>query len=262
MSHVLSYLKLEPQQQKPWLVACLLSLGYGVYAFSAYQVVGVLLALAGAALLPTLPKQARNYIGLVAIATLILTLTPIGTETDLVHLLLMTLGLAVTLLVPYAISHIHYKHSFIHFRLSLKKWPAQAWVMVLFAIVLTPIVLYAYFTTTDASEAWIMESVSDKIIVFTAIMLIGLWEEFFFVATVFGIYQKFMPVVWANIFQAVMFSGFLYQFGFTGWIVPLTIVYALYQAAVFHLHKNLLINVVIHVIVDIAVFFCLLASLG
>ena len=67
----------------------------------------------------------------------------------------------------------------------------------------------------------------------------------------------FLPVFVAAVLQALMFSAFLYQFGFQGWIVPFTFMYALAQSLTFYRFRNLALNVSIHFCVDLAVFILL-----
>jgi len=99
-----------------------------------------------------------------------------------------------------------------------------------------------------------MATFGDVAIVFACIMVIGIWEEFFFIGMVYGILQQILPYAWAIGLQSIFFSAFLYQIGFHGWIVPLVFMYAMFQAYVFHKTKTLLITLVIHILVDLTVF--------
>lgn len=243
------------------LTATLLSSAYVTLTVFAQPLGWILFAAACAFNLLLIHRDAQRYIWLLIIGLFILIVTPINTETTPVHLLTMTTGLFAAVLVPYGLSHLVFKSSIIHFNLEFaRRWTRQQIAVFSFVVTGTVLFLYLYFSGSNAHAAWPMETTRDIAIVFGSIMVIGLWEEFFFIATVFGVFQRYMPFIWANILQAIMFCSFLYLFGFQGWIVPFTFIYALCQGTVFHIYKNLLINATIHVIVDLAVFVFLLMS--
>lgn len=202
-----------------------------------------------------------SHAGLIALGVAIMMMTPINTHISFEHFIFMTSGIFLSVFLPYVIAHHYFKHPLIHFNLDLRrKWSMTEIGYVVFAVIGCAISLYVYFTTTDAHLNWPLGSFSDIIIVFASIMIIGIWEEFFFIGTVYGILQRLLPYAWAIILQAIMFTGFLYQVGFRGWIVPLVFVYTIFQGYVFHKTKTLLITLVIHVLVDLGVFVNLLLA--
>lgn len=126
--------------------------------------------------------------------------------------------------------------------------------------VVTFFVTRGYFVGTNAHAFWELATTQDVVIVMVLVVIVGIWEEFFFIAVIFATLKKFVPVLIANIFQAVSFVTFLYLIGFRSWLVPFLIMYALYQGIIYHKTNNLIINITIHVCVELIMFGWLLYS--
>lgn len=259
--NLISYFRIAKSQFSMLAAITLLVVGY-VQLTAFMQPIGWLCLIIGAAITLTRNKSERRYYFLILVGAIIMVLTPINTATDLLHLIVMSSGMALALAIPYVISHRIFRDPLIKFGLSFRRWTKLETTTVLFIISTTAICLYLYFMTSSAHESWPLETPNDIAIVFISIMLIGLWEEFFFIASVLAVFKRYLPFVWANLLQAAMFSSFLYQFGFRGWIVPFTFIYALYQGFVYQRFNNLTLNVVIHVVVDLLVFAVLIISAG
>lgn len=199
-----------------------------------------------------------THLGLIVVGIALLLATPISTHISWEHFFTMTGGMMLAVIVPYLISRRYFKDSLIHFNLDWRrKWSRLEIGYVVFAVIACALWLALYFATTDAHKNWPMATPGDITIVFVCIMVIGIWEEFFFIGTVYGVLQRLLPNVWAMVLQAVFFSAFLFQVGFKGWIVPFLFMYALFQSYVFYKTKTLLITLVIHVLVDLIVFISL-----
>lgn len=196
-----------------------------------------------------------SHIGLIAIGLALMLATPVGTTISWSHVILMTTGMVLAVIVPYGISRRYFKDPLIHFNLNVRrKWSVRELGYIIFAVVGSAVCLTLYFATTNAHENWPMVTLSDVIIIFTCVMIVGIWEEFFFIGVVYSILQRILPQVWAIILQAVFFSAFLFQIGFREWSVPFLFMYAMFQAYVFYKTKTLLVTLIIHILVDLIVF--------
>lgn len=120
--------------------------------------------------------------GLLAIAGIAsLGVTSINTMVDAYHLVFVTSGMLAAVLVPYVLAHKAYRHSFIHMNLDVRhRWTRHEVGFVVFALLMAGFWHPLYFLTTDAGHGWHLETTANIITTFVAIMLIGLWEEFFF----------------------------------------------------------------------------------
>lgn len=207
-------------------------------------------------------REIRNLL-IVCSGFILLSMTPLGTETDILHVIGMAIGLAASAVVPLMLyRRLYHKHVF---SISKKQWDhimrdRSLQGIILFAICASALTLGIYFLTSDAHKSWPMNNTYDFMVVGISIMCIGVWEEVFFIATMLKIYRSYAPFAVANLLQAIPFSIFLFAFGFQGWIIVLTVVYALYQGWVYTRYNNLLANIIVHLVVDFFVFCFIFAS--
>lgn len=209
-----------------------------------------------------LRREALIYYYIVAVSLVALYLTPISAGNSPLNVAVSLFALATALAIPYASSHVMFKHSLIHLAVDFRRrWARPEWIMFAVSIGISVTFLGLFFLTGDAYKHWKLDTTYDVIVTFALIMLIGIWEEFYFIASVFGVLKKFLPAVYASALQAMMFSGFLFQFGFQGWIIPFTFIYAFAQGLTFYKFRNLALNISIHFTVDLAVFVLLMVRL-
>jgi hypothetical protein len=83
------------------------------------------------------------------------------------------------------------------------------------------------------------------------INLVGIWDELFFVNTVYGILRSLYPQKLANAAQAVVYTSVLYTMAFTG-IGPLVVgLFALTQGAMYEGSRSLLWVLIVHLVADL-----------
>lgn len=260
-AYISSHLALSRTHIAPALLYLVMAAGYCVAIGVSKPWGWALLAACFPLSLGLLRKQALAYYLMLLAGISIVLLMPPSIHPSLIGSLFACGIVILSLAVPYVASRLLYKHSPVHFELDFsRRWTREQIAVVIGSIITCTVFMALYFLTSDAHKFWPLTTPSDIMAVFCFIMLFGMWEEFFFIATMFGILQRFLPTLVANAIQALMFCGFLYQFGFRGWIVPLTFVYAFTQGFVYHKFNSLLINVTIHFFVDLAVFVLLLVS--
>lgn len=206
------------------------------------------------------PASQRKYLMIMAAMIIVMSITPVQTATTGWLPVFMLLGMAVAVALPIIIGKYVFKTDIIHLHIDLQKWRPIEFGYVIFASTIVPVTLFVYFFTTDAAHHWPISTAWDIALVFGAIMAIGMWEEFFFIAAIYGILRRYLHVGWANLLQALLFTTFLYQVGFQGWIIIPLLLYTLYQGYIYSKTNNLLINLVIHAIVDLFVFIALIAA--
>ena len=257
MQHELEQLRTvwhDSAQRERAIIALVIAVGYVVLAIPHNQLGWAVLALGLILSYIRLPRQTAIYYAMIAFSLGVVYLTPFSVGNSLPNIFISLFVLMTALAIPYIGSHRLFKHSLIHFRLSFRGWSRLERATFAGSVSLTIAFLGAYFLIGDAYKHWQFATPYDIVVAFTLIMLIGMWEEFYFIASVFGVFKKFLPILVAAVLQAAMFSAFLYQFGFQGWIVPFTFMYALAQSLTFYRFRNLALNVSIHFCVDLAVF--------
>ncbi len=93
----------------------------------------------------------------------------------------------------------------------------------------------------DREETW-------RLIV--GINCVGVWDELFFLNTVYATLRSLFPRRLANAAQAVVYTSVLYDMAFTG-IGPLVVgVFALTQGAMYEGSRSLLWVLIVHLVVD------------
>jgi len=85
---------------------------------------------------------------------------------------------------------------------------------------------------------------------FLGINMVGIWDELFFVNTVFAILRSLFAFKIANAFQAVVYAAVLTDMAFIGIGPVLVYLFAWTQGSMFEKSENLLFVLIVHLIVD------------
>ena len=87
---------------------------------------------------------------------------------------------------------------------------------------------------------------------------VGIWDELFFINTIYAILRSLYSAPIANLAQAVVYTSVLYDMAFTG-IGPLVIYgFALTQGMMWEKSRCLLFVLAVHVIVDVFLVMAIL----
>ena len=189
----------------------------------------------------------------------ILGLTPITTDISYGHIFEMSLALTAAVALPYLVSRYVYKNDRIVFRFHHgRRWFKREIFYIALAGVIAYLLLPFYLQNTGAYLNWPSETDFSSIVrLFIGTNGLGIWDEFFFICTVLGILRHHFTFKWANLFQAIMFSSFLYELGFTGWGPAMVFIFALTQGYIFKKTESLLYVIAIHLTVDFILFLAL-----
>ena len=109
-----------------------------------------------------------------------------------------------------------------------EKWYLAAVVVMGYAL------LPAYMVNTGVYTNW--PAVSDPEGIFRLFLgtnVLGIWDELFFICTVFVLLRRHLPLAQANVLQAVLFTSFLWELGFHAWAPVFIFPFALLQALIF-----------------------------
>ena len=94
---------------------------------------------------------------------------------------------------------------------------------------------------------------------FLGINGVGIWDELFFINTVYAVLRSVFPYRWANLGQAVIYTAVLYDMAFRGLGPWLIYPFALTQGAMFEESESLVYVILVHLIVDAFLFAGILA---
>ncbi|MFS0893378.1 CPBP family intramembrane glutamic endopeptidase [Microbacterium sp. 179-I 3D3 NHS] len=201
------------------------------------------------------PSLTRD-LSLIAIGLLIVSIIPLAAELDNLAMLRFTLALGGAVAVPYAISRFVYRDRAIGFPWrTRRRWGRLQWGWLVAVLVLGWLILPFYFITSGVYQNWPVVDTPDLIArLFVGVGAVGIWDELFFICTVFALLRRHFPDVIANLLQAIVFVSFLWELGYREWGPLLTIPFALLQGFIFLRTHSLAYVVTVHLLFDAVVF--------
>jgi CAAX prenyl protease-like protein len=211
----------------------------------------------------TLPLARHPFVRHLLLLILVLALVasaPINTNTSTLHVLRMGIPLALAIAIPYLILRYLCNDALISFPFRHgRRWYSSEIAYIAFTAIVAYLILPFYFATTGAYHNWaVMPGAGNLIRLFIGTQALGLWDELFFVNTILTLLRAHLPFVWANLIQALLWTGFLYQLGFRGWAPPLIYLFALLQGYIYKRTGSLLYIITIHLTLDLVLFLALI----
>ncbi|MFJ6654103.1 CPBP family intramembrane glutamic endopeptidase [Microbacterium sp. NPDC091313] len=201
------------------------------------------------------PSLLRD-LSLIAIGQLIVSAISLKAELDNLAMLRFTLALGGAVVVPYVISRWVYRDRAIGFPWRAGgRWRAWQWAWLVAVIVLGWLILPFYFITSGVYTNWPVVNTPDLIArLFVGVGAVGIWDELFFICTVFVLLRRHFPIWQANLLQTIVFVSFLWELGYQAWGPLLTIPFALVQGFLFLRTRSLWYVVTVHLLFDAVVF--------
>ena len=218
-------------------------------------------ALAAAVLAATLVDRhlARDLL-LIAFGLVMISLVPINTDIDWNHMAVMGAALSVAVAVPYLVSRYAYGDHVVRFPVMAgHRWTTpERWYLVM-VVVLGWAVLPVYMINSGVYLNWPAASDASTLTrLFVGTNALGIWDELFFVCTVFTLLRRHLPVWQANVLQAVLFTSFLWELGFHSYGPLLIYPFALVQGYTFKRTRSLTYVVCVHLLFDFVLFLVLI----
>ena len=198
-------------------------------------------------------------LSLIAIGMLIVSLIDLKAELDNLAMLRFSLALGGAVLVPYLLSRWVYRDRAIRFPWRAgARWTWFQWAWLLAVLALGWTILPYYFITSGVYQNWpVVDSPNLIARLFVGVGAVGIWDELFFVCTVFALLRRHLVVWQANLLQMLVFVSFLWELGYQAWGPMLTIPFALLQGLVFVRTHSLSYVVTVHLLFDAVVFLVL-----
>lgn len=201
------------------------------------------------------PSLARDVF-LVALGQFVVSLIPLHAELDDAAFVRFTLGLGGAVVLPYVLSRFVFRDRAIRFPWrGGGRWAWWQWAWLAGVIVLGWLILPFYFVTSGVYMNWPVVDTPELIgRLFVGVGAVGIWDELFFVCTVFVLLRRHLPDLTANVLQAIVFVSFLWELGYQAWGPVLTIPFALVQGFLFLRTRSLWYIVTVHLLFDAVVF--------
>ncbi|MBB2976258.1 membrane protease YdiL (CAAX protease family) [Microbacterium endophyticum] len=204
------------------------------------------------------PSLLRD-LSLIAIGLLIVSAIDLAAELDNLAMLRFTLALGGAVVVPYAVSRFIYRDRAVAFPWRTgRRWNRFQWAWLAAVLVLGWLILPFYFITSGVYLNWPVVNTPDLVgRLFVGVGAVGIWDELFFICTVFALLLRHFPAAVANALQAIVFVAFLWELGYRAWGPALTIPFALLQGFIFLRTHSLAYIVAVHLLFDAVVFLVL-----
>lgn len=201
------------------------------------------------------PSLTRD-LSLIALGMLVVSVIPLAAELDNLAMLRFTLALGGAVVLPYVVSRFVYRDRAISFPWrGPRRWGRLQWGWLAAVLALGWLILPFYFITSGVYQNWPVVDTPDLIArLFVGVGAVGIWDELFFICTVFALLRRHFPDAAANVLQAVVFVSFLWELGYREWGPLLTIPFALLQGFIFLRTHSLAYVVTVHLLFDAVVF--------
>jgi hypothetical protein len=201
------------------------------------------------------PSVARDVF-LIALGQCVVSLIPLKAELDDAAFVRFTLGLGGAVVLPYVVSRVVFRDRAVRFPWrGGGRWAWWQWAWLLGVIVLGWLILPFYFVTSGVYTNWPVVDTPELIgRLFVGVGAVGIWDELFFVCTVFVLLRRHLPDLTANVLQAIVFVSFLWELGYQAWGPVLTVPFALIQGFLFLRTRSLGYIVTVHLLFDAVVF--------
>ncbi len=239
--------------------ATLVSLaGFALFVLHASGIGYLLLAIALVAAV-VLDRVLFRDLLLIAFGLAVMSLVPITTDISPAHMGVMGTAMILAVGVPYAVSRFAYRDHAITFPVRSGPWSrAEKWYLPA-VVVIGYALLPVYMLGTGVYENWPAASEPDEIArLFLGTNGLGIWDELFFICTVFALLRRHLPMAQANVLQAVLFTSFLWELGFHAWAPLFIFPFALLQAFIFTRTRSLSYIVCVHLLFDFVLFLVLI----
>ncbi len=227
--------------------ALLIPLAWWVPGLAAWLVAAVL----------TLRHPARVFrlrLGVLLGAVLVLAIVPIGTEFSNTNFLRIGLAFAAVAAGPYFILR-RWDPGVIEYTLWPRHWQATEIFYALTSIPLAWFIVHWYFfvATPEMPLQWPIDHASPASQIwrlFYGINSVGIWDELFFINTVYAVLRSLFSPRVANLAQAVVYTSVLTDMAFIGIGPVLIFLFALIQGAVYERTRALVYVLFVHLVVD------------
>lgn len=253
-----------PVARAPWavgsparLLAAALVCGSAVLLFAVHvRPLGYLPLVAGVLLGLAVDRALGRDLALIATGMALVSTISLRADLSDAGMARFTVALSLAVLVPWALSRFALGQRTIVFPVRTgRRWTRAQLVYLGVVVVAGYLILPFYFIGSGAYRNWPEITGGQEIArLFVGVNAVGIWDELFFVCTVFALLRAHLGLWTANVLQATVFVSFLWELGYREWGPVLTVPFALVQGWIFARSTSLPYVVAVHLLFDLVVF--------
>jgi len=239
------------------LLAAALVCGAAVLIFAVHvRPLGYVPLVAGVALGLAVDRALGRDLALIGTGMAIVSAISLQADLSDAGMARFTVALSLAVLVPWALSRYLFGQRTIRFPVATgRRWARWQWVYLAAVVVIGYLVLPFYFIGSGAYRNWPdLDGGQDIARLFVGVNAVGIWDELFFICTVFALLRRHLGLWTANVLQSVVFVSFLWELGYREWGPLLTVPFALVQGWIFARSTSLPYVVAVHLLFDLVVF--------
>lgn len=241
-------------------LAALMAVGSAPLFFVLHSPWGYLALAAGLGLALSVSWPFSRDLFLIALPLVGIEQISLKANLDWGNVALMGAVLALAVAIPYSLSRWVFKDHAIRFPgRPNQPWTPWEWAWLGLVLILGWLILPVYFIGSGSYLNWPAVSEPTEIArLFFGVGFVGIWDELFFICTIFALLRRHFSLLVANALQAVVFVSFLWELGYRSWGPLLTIPFALIQAWIFEKSKSVYYVITVHLLFDVVVFLVLI----
>jgi hypothetical protein len=231
--------------------------------FHLFMAGGVFWLLSAGALALGGSSRERRNLGILLVCLLVLAFTPIHTGLSTAHFFTLGLPFLFVVLLPYLFMRWQAPGEVV-WRLFPKRLAWKDIFYVMIAVPLSWVIIQGYFftLTPDLAANWPLPSPYDPDAVNRLVLginAVGIWDELFFINTVYVLLRGIYPSWISNLAQAVVYTSVLYTMAFTGAGPIIVYCFALTQGAMYERAGVLFYVLLVHLIIDVFLVLAILS---
>lgn len=241
-------------------IAAVLVCGAAILLFAVHaRPWGYIPLLLGVALAWMLDRALARDLTLIALGQALISTISLKADLSNAGMARFAIALTLAVAVPVFLARVLYRDREVKFRWRGGwPWSRAQWAYIGVVLIAAYLILPYYFISSGVYRNWPEITGGGEITrLFIGVNAVGIWDELFFVATVFVLLRRHFPVWAANLLQATVFVSFLWELGYREWGPVLTIPFALIQGWLYSRAKTLPYVITVHLLFDAAVFMVL-----
>jgi membrane protease YdiL (CAAX protease family) len=220
---------------------------------------GYVMLAAGLVVAFAVDRHLLRHLALVTATLVVISTVSLRADLSNAGIARFAIVLSLALLIPWLALRYVFHEDVIRFPWRTgRRWSRFEYTYLIVVLAVGYLLLPVYFIGSGAYRNWPAVTELDMIVrLFVGVNAVGLWDELFFICTLFAILRRHFPAWQANVLQTVVFVSFLWELGYQLWAPVFTIPFALLQGFIFQRTRSLAYIVTVHLSFDALIFMIL-----